>query len=281
MACKPTKPEIDRNWLSRHPICVWWVQWYFTDVETVDNSTGLSTGVEKLYIQWFDWVATTTAPTWTITDGYCPLPLTVKDPEIVCMTNDGGETVVKWVVIFNYDWTVWTSTINNLDGTVAAGYTVIPCSTTNQVIEWEARCDAGAVIVPFYDVETDWVASANVAFWFNPVANAVVVPSGTQTLWACSTSALSIWSELLNISWVTSLNPTAWSVYATISVNEWEAWITVDWTTPVVWDSHPVYEWQYIHLQIANELSDFQAIGNPTAKLYITYYDKPLLLSYQ
>ena len=45
MACKPTKPELDRNWLSRHPICVGWVQWYFTDVETVDNSTGLSTGV--------------------------------------------------------------------------------------------------------------------------------------------------------------------------------------------------------------------------------------------
>ena len=209
MACKPTKPEIDRNWLSRHPICVWWVQWYFTDVETVDNSTGLSTGVEKLYIQWFDWVATTTAPTWTITDGYCPLPLTVKDPEIVCMTNDGGETVVKWVVIFNYDGAVRTSTINNLDGTVATGYTVIPCSTANQVIEWEARCDAGAVIVPFYDVETDWTASANIAFWFNPVANAVVVPSGTQTFWACQvalTTTIDGYQNLWNWTY-TSVTP--------------------------------------------------------------------------
>ena len=196
MACKPTKPELDRNWLSRHPICVDWVQWYFTDVETVDNSTGLSTGVEKLYIQWFNWTPTTTAPTGIITDWYCPS--VQKDPEIVCMTNDGGETVVKWVVIFSYDWTTWTSTINNLDGSLATGYTVIPCATANQVEEWEVRCDGGVNIVPFYDVETDWAASANVAFWFNPVANAIVVPSGNQTPWACAISKI---VQVPNCAW--------------------------------------------------------------------------------
>lgn len=116
----------------------------------------------------------------------CQAAISQKDPEIVCMTNDGGETVVKWVVIFSYDWTNWTSTVNNLDGSVATGYTVIPCATANQVEEWEVRCDGGINIVPFYDVETDWAASANVAFWFNPVTNSVVVPSGSQIPWACT-----------------------------------------------------------------------------------------------
>lgn len=125
-------------------------------------------------------------------------PSTQKDPEIVCMTNDGGETVVKWVVIFSYDWTTWTSTINNLDGTVATGYTVIPCATSNQVEEWEVRCDGGVNIVPFYDVETDWVASANVAFWFNPVTNSVVIPSGNQTPWACAVSKI---VQVPNCAW--------------------------------------------------------------------------------
>jgi len=57
--------------------------------------------------------------------------------------------------------------------------------------------------------------------------------------------------------------------------------MTVDGTTPVIWDSHPAYEGQYVYLQIENEILDFQAIGNPTAKMFVTYYDKPLLLSQQ
>ena len=128
----------------------------------------------------------------------CQAAISQKDPEIVCMTNDWGETVIKWVVIFSYDWTNWTSTVNNLDGSVATGYTVIPCATSNQVQKWEVRCDGGVNIVPFYDVETDWVASANAAFWLNPVTNAIVVPSGSQTPWACAISKI---VQVPNCAW--------------------------------------------------------------------------------
>lgn len=128
----------------------------------------------------------------------CQSSVLQKDPEIVCMTNDGGETIVKWVVIFSYDWITRTSTVNNLDGSLATGYTVIPCATSNRVEEWEVRCDGGVNIVPFYDVETDWVASANVAFWFNPVTNSVVIPSGNQTPWACAVSKI---VQVPNCAW--------------------------------------------------------------------------------
>lgn len=166
--------------------CRNWVTVYRRD--KLDIFTGCV--IEYAYSDW--WVDLD----WSAED--CPPPVLVKDPEIVCMTNDGGETVVKWVVIFNYDWTTWTSTINNLDGSVATGYTVIPCATANQVEEWEVRCDGGVNIVPFYDVETDWAASANVAFWFNPVTNSVVTPSGNQTPWACAVTKI---AQVPNCSW--------------------------------------------------------------------------------
>lgn len=126
---------------------------------------------------------------------------TSKDPEIVCMTNDNSETIIKWVVIFSYDWTTWTSTLNNLDGTLATWYTVIPCATNQWVIKWEIRCDNGTNIIPFYDTETDWTASATIAFWFNPLTNSVIIPSGTQTPWQCIILKL---IDIPNCDWTTT-----------------------------------------------------------------------------
>ncbi len=133
-----------------------------------------------IYSDWWD------ATGWT----EWPCPSIYKNPEIVCMSNDLWETIEKWVVIFSFDWATWTQWLYHLDWTLATWYTAIPCATNQQVEEWEVRCDWVVNIIPFYDTETDWVASATVAFWFNPVANAVVIPSWTQTPWACPLPAI-------------------------------------------------------------------------------------------
>lgn len=171
----------------------------------------------------------------------CQAAISQKDPEIVCMTNDWGETVIKWVVIFSYDWTNWTSTVNNLDGTVATWYTVIPCTTNQWVEEGEARCDAWNTIIPFYDVETDGVASATIAFWFNPLTNSVVVPSGTQTLWACIIATPDRQVDVLvdcagtvvptDVLWTTAQEVILWGTTQAIDVR-----IKEDCSVPVVRD---------------------------------------------
>lgn len=184
----------------------------------------------------------------------CQAAISQKDPEIVCMTNDGGETIIKWVVIFSYDGTTWTSTINNLDGSVATGYTVIPCATSNRVEEWEVRCDGGINIIPFYDVETDWAASANVAFWFNPVTNSVVTPSGNQTPWACTASTIPFnkvidWSLLTSVVWWTTTYTFTFPVTDIDIYNDtdWYASITYNNSIPTVWNNlHPIAPWQSI-----------------------------------
>lgn len=154
------------------------------------------------------------------------------------------------------------------------------CWSEKLDIQTKQYCDGWETVFGtlVFDVSLGWANPTLLWIVFHKVDWSVHTPV-SPVEWACWISTLSIGSELLNVSWVSTLTPTAWAVYAVISVNEWEAWITIDWTTPVVWDSHPAYEWQYVYLQIADELVDFQAIGNPTAKLYVTYYDKPLLLS--
>ena len=154
------------------------------------------------------------------------------------------------------------------------------CWSEKLDIQTKQYCDGWETVFGtlVFDVSLGWANPTLLWIVFHKVDGSVHTPV-SPTEWACWISTLSIGSELLNVSWVSTLTPTVWAVYAVISVNEWEAWITVDWTTPVVWDSHPAYEWQYVYLQIADELTDFQSIGNPTAKLYVTYYDRPLLLS--
>ena len=219
------------------------------------------------YSDWLDW-------TWW-TPWACAW---AKDPEVVCMSNDSWETVIKWVAIFNYDGTAWTTELQFIWGWVATWYSVVECSTS-QVIEWEWRCDGWVTIVPFYETETDGAPSANVVFWFNPVTNSVVTPSWTQTLWVCWTAdPLVISSEWISI-WNT-INPPATAVYAVISITAWDWVVTVDWTAPIyssVW--HPVFEWQKVYLQIKDEIDKFQSAWTWT--MYVTYYDKPLLLSQQ
>lgn len=107
-----------------------------------------------------------------------------KDPELVCISNDGWETVIKWVAIFSYDWANWTSTLNLLDGTLATWYSVVPCHTWN-VIKWEPFCSDWVTVYPFYEVETDGTASAHVAFWFNPLTDSVVTVNPAATPWPC------------------------------------------------------------------------------------------------
>lgn len=237
---------------------------------------------------WFfyaDWWTNTTPSLWTAWSCF----ENKKDPEVYCFTNDGWATVVSWFIDFDTTTTPSTPKFYDFNLVELIWYSQTSCS-----LDREKEKECRQVLVPWawyniwdeivlYVYTQGWDNTAPIAsyeLYYNITTWSYFVPANRTDLWPCvAWQPLSIWSELLNVSWVSTLTPTAWAVYAVISVNEWEAWITVDWTTPVVWDSHPAYEWQYVYLQIADELVDFQAIGNPTAKLYVTYFDKPLLLS--
>lgn len=106
-----------------------------------------------------------------------------KDPEIVCATNDGGETIIKLIALI--DGITGAVTLTDFSGVAVSGYTVVPCKTSQGVIVGDPWCWSGTTILPFFDVETDGSASATVAFWFNPVTNAVVVPDGSQVPGVC------------------------------------------------------------------------------------------------
>lgn len=113
-----------------------------------------------------------------------------NDVEVVCATNDGGETIIKAVAIINQS--SGASTLTDFSGTVLTGYVVVPCSETSQVIEWEVWCDGWVNIIPFYETETNGTPSASIAFWFNPLTNSIVVPSWSQTPWACTIDTPSV-----------------------------------------------------------------------------------------
>jgi hypothetical protein len=101
-----------------------------------------------------------------------------------------------------------------------------------------------------------------VAFWFNPITNAVVTPSGTQTPGACSVAEFppfSIGSETISFddSTVFTLTPISGSVYAVATPRGGAINFTVDGTTPSV-VTHYAGDTQEIKLQIEDEILDFQ-----------------------
>jgi len=121
------------------------------------------------------------------------------DPEIVCATNDGWETIIKAVALF--DTTNGVPTLQDFSGATLTGYTVVPCVDSSQIVEWDIWCDGGVNVIPFYETETNGLPSATIAFWFNPLTNSVVTPSGTQTPWACSVSNINVIEKNLVQVW--------------------------------------------------------------------------------
>ena len=65
------------------------------------------------------------------------------DPEVVCLSNDGGTTVVKGIVEFDTNTTPATKTIYLFDGSLATGYTVVSCTTKTFDTEFRQVCVDG------------------------------------------------------------------------------------------------------------------------------------------
>ena len=54
------------------------------------------------------------------------------DPEVVCLSNDGGTTVVQGIAEFDTSTVPSTKTLYLFDGTIAIGYSVVPCGKSMQ-----------------------------------------------------------------------------------------------------------------------------------------------------
>lgn len=125
--------------------------------------------------------------------------------------------------------------------------------------------DNPLAIASIWYTKLDW--SAHTLVW--PISE---LPCWSSTPLVISSQSLTSWS---------SLTIPVGTQSADISVIQWDCWFMVDWTIPVVWDSHIAQEGQKIKLQIQDEVNKFSFVWNPNSKIVITYYDKPLLLSQQ
>lgn len=164
------KQVIDTMW------CILWVPVIRRDLVDTESSEIISSA----FSDWSNWV-------WRWIDCGSTAGTSLIDPEVVSVSNDWGETVIKAVIV--YDTSVNPPVAVMYDqalGWIITGYTIVPDATSRAVVEWGVRCDAGNEIIPFYLVEADWTPSASVSFWLDPIANAVVVPSGLQTYGSCN-----------------------------------------------------------------------------------------------
>ena len=134
----------------------------------------------------------------------CPIPVVIKnphkDPELVCITNDNGETVLKGVVLFtlNEDGT-WTQSLEFIGGGVATGYDVLPnCGNDSQLIKGDIWCFNNTNVVPFYLVETNGTPSESISFWVDANTGNLIAVDGSQTIGVCSVnlSGLDLYKNL-------------------------------------------------------------------------------------
>lgn len=102
------------------------------------------------------------------------------DPEVVCLSNDGGVTVVKGIVEFDTNTTPATKTIYLFDGSIATGYTVVPCSTKTFDTEFRQVCVDGQnwTQIFVFDKSVSMVAPVQIG-WLDQNDAVVVAPSPT------------------------------------------------------------------------------------------------------
>jgi hypothetical protein len=72
-----------------------------------------------------------------------PTTITSIDPEVVCLSNDGGVTIVKGVVEFDTSTVPTTKIIYLFDGSLATGYTVVSCNAKTFDTEFRQVCVDG------------------------------------------------------------------------------------------------------------------------------------------
>lgn len=183
-------PELDAivaNWL---PICVDGVQWYAREREIIDNTDGSSTSVVIEYKQGVGGAITTTAPTGTITDGYCQANsalVKTYDWELTCLTNDGGATVEQGVVAFDMSDPQNPTETLYLNGVDVTGtYTRTDCTQATQDRELVTNCyqDITDPTIRYQRVDVIDVASTPATvletIWFDSTGAVITEPSNIQ-----------------------------------------------------------------------------------------------------
>lgn len=104
-----------------------------------------------------------------------------NDWEVVCLSNDGGITVIKGIVEFDTSTVPATKTIYLFDGSVATGYTVVSCNAKTFDTEFREVCVDGQkwLQVLVFDKSVSMVAPVQVGWMDNTSA---VVPAPDPTL---------------------------------------------------------------------------------------------------
>jgi hypothetical protein len=99
------------------------------------------------------------------------------DPEVVCLSNDGGITVIKGIVEFDTSTVPATKTIYLFSGAVATGYSVVPCTTKTFDTEFRTVCVDGQswTQVLVFDKSVSSVAPVQVG-WLDSTATVVPTP---------------------------------------------------------------------------------------------------------
>ena len=99
------------------------------------------------------------------------------DPEVVCLSNDGGVTIVKGVVEFDTSTVPTTKIIYLFDGSLATGYTVVSCTTKTFDTEFRQVCVDGQnwLQVLVFDKSVSMVAPVQVG-WMDNTSTVVPAP---------------------------------------------------------------------------------------------------------
>lgn len=102
------------------------------------------------------------------------------DPEVVCLSNDGGVTIIKGVVEFDINTVPATKTIYLFDGTVATGYLVVPCNSKTFDTEFREICVDGNkwLQILVFDKSVSLVAPVQIG-WVDETSTVVPAPNPT------------------------------------------------------------------------------------------------------
>ena len=100
------------------------------------------------------------------------------DPEVVCLSNDGGATIVKGIVEFDTSTIPSTKVIYLFDGSVATGYEVVPCNAKTFDTEFREVCVDGKtwLQVLVFDKSVSLVAPVQIG-WLDETNTVVAAPN--------------------------------------------------------------------------------------------------------
>jgi hypothetical protein len=101
------------------------------------------------------------------------------DPEVVCLSNDGGVTKIPGIVEFDTSTTPSTKTIYLLDNSLATGYSIVPCDTSMQYdYEKENVCVDGQSYTKWYvlDKTGDGLPNLVSILWLDQTDTIVPTP---------------------------------------------------------------------------------------------------------